>query len=216
MNLHHFADVASFLFADLSDQTHTQPPSRTSMIHGFTSTTAGALLFDNVFVFLNPFFFRLLASDLYCRIKYIAKVHETNRPLNLFQFERDGIVCSQWAITDKVRLLDALKAEHFFIQFLPNPTGRIGRLFYETNLRHKIYQIPAIEEKNRSSERDSSFVVSTSSPQGRQILSQIPSDDFPFQVVVPSDIDGEYGHESGIAKFAFFVRANIVTTQIVI
>ena len=86
-------------------------------------------------------------------------------------------------------------------------------LFYDTNLRHKLF---SIETKNRSNEKssDSSFLVTTGSSTGN--LSQFPSDDHPytFQVVVPSDIDGEYGHESGIAKFAFLVRATNVTVQL--
>jgi hypothetical protein len=187
------------LFSDQFDRTPNQPPSHISTIHGFTFTTAGACCLDDV----------TFTSDLHGRTNYIAKVHETNRPFNLSQFERNGITHSQWAITDRIRLLDALKAEHFFIQFLPKPSG-INSVFYETNLRHKIFQIHAFEEKNRSTEKDSSFVVSTSSPQGRQTLSLIPSDDYTFKVVVPSDIEGEHGHTSGIAKYAFLVSADNV------
>jgi hypothetical protein len=144
--------------------------------------------------------------------KYHAKVHESNRPLNLSQYQLYRIAqCPHWAIAERIRLIDSLKAEHFFIQFLPPPNSNP---FYELNLRNKMYQIPVIDEKSRSGERDSSFVVSTASPNGRHILSQIPAGDYTFQVVVPSDIDGEYGHESGIAKFAFLVRATNVTFQL--
>ena len=151
--------------------------------------------------------------------KYFAKVHESNRPLNLSQYQRypNALPCPQWAIAERIRLLDSLKAEHFFIQFLPKsppPPPGINAIFYDANLRNKIYQIPAIDQKSRIGERDSSFEVSTASPNGRHILSQIPSGDYTFQVVVPSDIDGEYGHESGIAKFAFLVRATNVTVQL--
>lgn len=105
--------------------------------------------------------------------------------------------------------MDSLRAERHFVQFLrPSNVSVNISVFFDSTLRHKLF---SIDTKNRGSEKasDSSFLVTTGSPTG--ILSQFPSDDhplYPFQVVVPSDLDGEYGHDSGIAKFAFLVRAN--------
>jgi hypothetical protein len=66
------------------------------------------------------------------------------------------------------------------------------------NLRNKVFSIERVS--------DSSFSVVTIGPNGTSQKSQVPSVDYEFRVVVPSDIDGEYGHEHGIAKFVFLVR----------
>jgi hypothetical protein len=139
----------------------------------------------------------------------LAKVHEPNKPFELLQFEKDGNLYHQWPVENRIRLLDSLRAERHFVQFLrPSNVSVNISVFFDSTLRHKLF---SIDTKNRGSEKasDSSFLVTTGSPTG--ILSQFPSDDhplYPFQVVVPSDLDGEYGHDSGIAKFAFLVRAN--------
>jgi hypothetical protein len=84
--------------------------------------------------------------------------------------------------------LDALKQEQHFIQFL------------RPGLSERLFSIEPVANDARTS----SFYVSTAG----MLKFPVPPGEHNFQVVVASDIDGEYGHDSGIAKFAFLVRSN--------
>jgi hypothetical protein len=90
--------------------------------------------------------------------------------------------------TTKKQFLDALKQEQHFIQFL------------RPGLCERLFSIEPVANDTGTS----SFYVSTAG----MLKFPVPPGEHTFRVVVASDIDGEYGHDSGIAKFAFLVRSN--------
>jgi hypothetical protein len=98
--------------------------------------------------------------------------------------------------------LDALKQEHQFIQFVrPPPSDPVAPAALSSNLYGRLFSIEPVANDTSTS----SFYVSTA---GTLKFPVPPSGKHTFRVVVASDIDGEYGHESGIAKFAFLVRSD--------
>ena len=102
-------------------------------------------------------------------------------------------------------LLASLKAEHYFIQFLRPAVPTAPAL--ALGLYDRIFSVHEIIHGTTGS---SFHVVAASGTSPQKI--PVPVGKHTFQVVVPSDFDGDYGHEFGIAKFAFLVGANVATS----
>jgi hypothetical protein len=105
----------------------------------------------------------------------------------------------------QMSLLASLKAEHYFIQFVrpavPTPSATALGLYD---------RIFSVHEVMHGATGSSFHVIAASGASPQKI--PVPVGKHTFQVVVPSDFDGDYGHEYGIAKFAFLVGANVATS----
>lgn len=133
-----------------------------------------------------------------CSTKYIAEVQGPNQPFDLRRIDNVLVEETRWQKDRRIQFLAFLKAEHHFIQFL-RPDLAPPAAALALGLYDKIF---TIEET-----KDTSFFVTAGSAQ----KISLPKGEYKFQVVVPSDVDGEHGHDSGIAKFAFLVRLNNFT-----
>ena len=100
-------------------------------------------------------------------------------------------------LADRKQLLNILKAEQNFIEF----SDRALPIQF-----HKAYSIEL--DPTDPKRETAQFYVCTNGPKGKCIVSALPPRPYEFRVAVPSDLDGEYGHESGVAKFVFLVRSS--------
>jgi hypothetical protein len=132
-----------------------------------------------------------------CSTKYIAEVQGPNQHLDLRRIDNALVEEARWPKDRRIQFLSFLKAENHFIQFL-RPDHAPPAAALALGLYDKTF---SIEET-----KDISFSVTV----GTQKIS-LPKGEYKFQVVVPSDVDGEHGNESGIAKFAFLVRSSEFT-----
>jgi len=123
------------------------------------------------------------------RTKYITANHRVkDEPLELESFEQRHVPPRKWEPQPAKQFLDALKQEQHFIQFL------------RPGLCERLFSIEPVANDTGTS----SFYVSTAG----MLKFPVPPGEHTFRVVVASDIDGEYGHDSGIAKFAFLLDSS--------